>query len=68
MKDKKQWDESEIEIALKYGNSIIATLREPFLVLDKNLRVISVNQAFYITFEVAEKDTIVRSANGDVNI
>ncbi|MCX5698446.1 MAG: ATP-binding protein [Candidatus Omnitrophica bacterium] len=60
MKDKKQRDESKIEIALEYGNSIIATLREPFLVLDKNLRVISANQSFYATFEVAEKDTIGR--------
>ncbi len=58
MMDKKQTDESKIKIALEYGNNIIATLREPFLVLDKNLRVISTNQAFYATFEVAEKDTI----------
>ena len=60
MKDKNQSDESKIKIALEYGNNIIATLREPFLVLDKNLRVISTNQAFYTTFEVAEKDTIGR--------
>jgi len=60
MKDKNQSDESKIKIALEYANSIIATLREPFLVLDKNLRVISTNQAFYTTFGVAEKDTIGR--------
>ncbi|MCX5692627.1 MAG: PAS domain S-box protein, partial [Candidatus Omnitrophica bacterium] len=60
MKDKKQRDESKIKIALEYSNRIIATLREPFLVLDKNLRVISSNQAFYTTFKVAEKDTIGR--------
>jgi PAS domain-containing protein len=60
MKDKKQSDESKIKIALEYSNRIIATLREPFLVLDKNLRIISANQAFYTTFEVAEKDTIGR--------
>ena len=60
MKDKKQNDESEIKIALEFSNNIIATLRESFLVLDKNLRVISVNQAFCITFKVAEKDTIGR--------
>ncbi|MCX6353968.1 MAG: hypothetical protein NTZ78_03565 [Candidatus Aureabacteria bacterium] len=58
MKVKKQRDESKIEIALEYGNSIIATLREPFLVLDNNLRVISANQAFYtgcirIFFEIS---------------
>jgi signal transduction histidine kinase len=60
MKDKNQRDESEVKIALEYSNNIIATLREPFLVLDKNLRVISSNQSFYTTFEVAEKDTIGR--------
>ena len=60
MKDKKQRDESRIEVLLEYANSIIATLREPFLVLDKNLQVISANQAFYTTFKVTEKDTIGR--------
>jgi len=58
--DKNQSDESKIKIALEYGNNIIATLREPFLVLNKKLRVISTNQAFYTTFKVAEKDTIGR--------
>ncbi|MDD5194562.1 MAG: PAS domain S-box protein [Candidatus Omnitrophica bacterium] len=60
MKDKKQKGELEIEALLEYVNRIIATLREPFLVLDKNLKVISANQVFYTTFEVAEKDTIGR--------
>ncbi|MDP2924552.1 MAG: hypothetical protein Q8O30_12700, partial [Candidatus Omnitrophota bacterium] len=60
MKDKKQRNKSEIKIALEYSHRIIATLREPFLVLDKNLQVISVNQTFYATFKVAEKDTIGR--------
>ena len=60
MKDKKRRDEPTIKVLLEYANSIIATLREPFLVLDKNLRVISANQAFYTTFEVTEKETIGR--------
>jgi len=58
MKDKKHGDEPKIETLLEYANSIIATLREPFLVLDKNLRIITANRAFYATFEVTEKDTI----------
>ena len=58
MEDKNQRTEPEIEALLDYANSIIATLREPFLVLDKNLRVISANQSFYTTFEVAGKDVI----------
>src|SRR4030042_5834245 len=58
MKDKKHGDKPKIETLLEYANSIIATLREPFLVLDKNLRIITANRAFYATFEVTEKDTI----------
>lgn len=61
MKNKKQCEEPEIEVLLKYANSIIATLREPFLVLDKTLHVISANHAFFKTFKVAEKETIGRS-------
>jgi PAS domain S-box-containing protein len=61
MKDKKPRGETEIKVLLGYANSIIATLREPFLVLDKNLIVISASQAFYTTFEVSEKDTIGRN-------
>jgi PAS domain S-box-containing protein len=60
MKEKKQKSEPEIEALLSYTDRIIATLREPFLILDKNLRIISANQAFYTTFEVKEKDTIGR--------
>ncbi len=40
--------------ALTYADNIIATMREPFLVLDKSLRVQTANRAFYLTFH-AEK-------------
>jgi len=60
MKDKKRKDKPRIEALLEYASSIINTLREPFLVLDRNLQVISANQTFYATFEVAEKNTIGR--------
>ncbi|MFA5143840.1 MAG: PAS domain S-box protein [Candidatus Omnitrophota bacterium] len=53
-------DKPGVEALLKYANSIIATLREPFLVLDKNLKIISANQAFYINFKTVEKETIGR--------
>lgn len=43
MKDKKQTGETSIKVLLEYAKSIIATLREPFLVLDKNLQIISAN-------------------------
>jgi PAS domain-containing protein len=61
MKDKKQSGDLHVEALLQYANNVIATLREPFLVLDKNLKVISTNQAFYTTFKVVEKDTLGRS-------
>ncbi len=60
MKDKKQRDKTGIKVLLDYANGIIATLREPFLVLDKSLRIISASHIFYTTFKVTEKDTIGR--------
>jgi len=57
MQDEKQQDKS-VKAFLEYANSIIDTGRVPFLVLDKNLRVISSNQSFYTTFKVTRKDTI----------
>jgi PAS domain S-box-containing protein len=58
MKDKKQREEISIKVLLKYANNIIATLREPFLVLDNNLQVISANRVFYTAFKVTKKETI----------
>jgi len=55
---KKKSIKKEIKTALKYADSIIATLREPFLVLNKNLRVVSINRSFLSTFKVTEKETI----------
>jgi len=60
MKDKKNNYTSHVEILLAYANSIIDTLREPFLVLDTKLEIISANQVFYTTFKVAEKDIVGR--------
>ena len=58
MKDKKRMSGSSIKVLLEYADSIIATLREPFLVLSKDLRVISTNNAFHTAFEVSEKGDI----------
>lgn len=43
--------------ALAYARSIVETVREPLLVLDGQLRVLSANRAFYGTFRVAPADT-----------
>ena len=39
--------ERALQETFSYADNIIATLREPFLVLDKNLRIETANQAFY---------------------
>ena len=40
-----------------YAEAIIATVREPMLVLDKHLRIKAANKAFYRTFQVNELET-----------
>ncbi|MFT7197974.1 MAG: two-component system CheB/CheR fusion protein, partial [Marinoscillum sp.] len=40
-----------------YLEALFATIHEPMLVLDKNLRVKSANKTFYETFNVKEEDT-----------
>ncbi|MEI7637877.1 MAG: PAS domain-containing protein [Syntrophus sp. (in: bacteria)] len=47
-----------IEEALRYAESIVETVREPLLVMDANLKIISANRSFYRTFEVTPNETI----------
>ncbi len=49
--------EKELAKALVYADDIIATLREPFLVLDHDLRVKTANRSFYNSFHVSKKET-----------
>jgi PAS domain S-box-containing protein len=49
--------EQEVQKALAYANDIIATLREPFMVLDAALRVRSANRSFYESFHVCQAKT-----------
>jgi two-component system CheB/CheR fusion protein len=46
-----------LQEAHDYAEGIIATLREPLLVLNQDLRVISANRSFYRTFEVNPEST-----------
>jgi len=46
------------EQAHAFAESIVETVREPLLVLDADLRVISVNDAFTTTFAVSKDETI----------
>lgn len=43
--------------ALAYAENIIATLREPFVVLDNSLRVRTANAAFFRDFHVSKEET-----------
>ncbi|MGB2843432.1 MAG: ATP-binding protein [Candidatus Aminicenantaceae bacterium] len=43
--------------AREYTESIVNTVREPLVVLDADLRVISANRSFYQTFKIKPKET-----------
>jgi PAS domain S-box-containing protein len=44
--------------SLEYAESIIDTVREPLIVLDQELRVVSVNRSFYNFFKVKPEETL----------
>jgi len=50
--------ELALEEARRYAESIVATVREPLLVLDADLKIISANRNFYRTFKVTPGETI----------
>jgi diguanylate cyclase (GGDEF)-like protein/PAS domain S-box-containing protein len=51
-------DEIAVEEARRYAESIVETVREPLLVLDADLKIISANRYFYKTFKVNPSETI----------
>ncbi len=54
---ERKRDEQLAHDALAYADNIIATMREPFLVLDHTLRVVTANESFYENFHVAQSET-----------
>jgi len=46
-----------IEDALAFSRGIVDTVREPLIVLDADLRVVSANRTFYDTFKVPPEET-----------
>ena len=44
--------------ACALAQAIVDTVREPVLVLDKELRVIAASRSFYSKFEVSPEDTL----------
>ena len=54
---KRRETERALARALAYADDIIATLREPFVVLDSDLRVKTANRSFYDSFHVSKEET-----------
>ena len=52
--------ERAIEAARSYSDSIINTIRQPLVVLDEELYVISASRSFYSTFSVEPEQTVGR--------
>jgi two-component sensor histidine kinase len=55
MRDNQPFIENKDAGAL--AQAIVDTVREPLLVLDKDLRVLAASRSFYLTFKVARTDT-----------
>lgn len=47
----------QLNLSRIYAESIVATIREPFIILDKNLRVKTANRPYYDKFKTTEEDT-----------
>jgi two-component system CheB/CheR fusion protein len=64
--------EQAVEAAHGFASSIVETVREPLLVLDDQLRVVSANQSFYRIFQVTprevEQQLLYHLCNGAWNI
>jgi PAS domain-containing protein len=48
---------TEIEEARAFAQAIVDTVREPFLVLDQDLRVLAASRSFCSAFKVRPEDT-----------
>lgn len=48
----------EIQGALEYAENIVETVREPLVVLNSDLKILTANHSFYDTFKVTPDDTI----------
>jgi PAS domain S-box-containing protein len=53
----RQPSEDALRHALNYAENIIFTLREPFVVLNRDLRVKTANRSFFESFRVSKEET-----------
>ena len=63
---KMELERAEVEIqqARSYAENIVETVREPLLVLDGDLKILSANRSFYQTFKVTPGETLGRLVYG----
>jgi two-component system CheB/CheR fusion protein len=52
--------EAAVQVARELAENIVDTIREPLVVLDSDLQVVSANRAFYQYFQVTVTDTVGR--------
>lgn len=52
--------EAAEKLALKLAEDIVDTVREPLIVLDEKLKVISASRSFYRDFQTTPEDTVGR--------
>ena len=57
LEEARQRAERDVREAREYTEGIVGTVREPLVVLDAELRVISANPSFYRTFKVTSEET-----------
>lgn len=50
--------ETEIQHAREYAENIVETIREPLVVLDSTLQILTANHCFYSTFKVTPEETV----------
>jgi two-component system CheB/CheR fusion protein len=48
---------SQLNAARLYSESIVATIREPLIILDKDMKVKTANRAYYMKFRTSEEET-----------
>jgi chemotaxis methyl-accepting protein methylase len=57
LEDSLKRQKTKLDVARQYAESIIATIREPLVVLDDRLRIVSASPSFYETFQVTPAQT-----------
>jgi two-component system CheB/CheR fusion protein len=61
-----------LKYSLDYAEAIVNTVREPLIILNKNLQVITANRAFYKSFEILpdklENRPFFELGSGELNI